>query len=214
MIADGDRVAVAVSGGKDSLSLLQLLDLRRESAEERCELVAIHVMGDSRGPETPAHPPLLDWLAARGYEFCVRTAGAGAGRGASDGLPALHLEPAAGIVRSSPAVGLQRSGLRASRRRPGPDHPAQPALPRQGRNDGAAPGLLRRGCAAGAAAVFYGREGYPPLCAGQRLSPSAAGLPAQWPLKARLARQLLRLAEKGSRSARTNLLRAGLRGNG
>ena len=45
MIADGDRVAVAVSGGKDSLSLLRLLDLRREACAERYELVVIHVVG-------------------------------------------------------------------------------------------------------------------------------------------------------------------------
>jgi tRNA 2-thiocytidine biosynthesis protein TtcA len=71
MIAAGDRVAVAVSGGKDSLSLLRLLDLRRRSAPERYELVAIHVTGDARGPETPEHPPLLDWLRASGYEYAV-----------------------------------------------------------------------------------------------------------------------------------------------
>src|SRR5512133_749819 len=68
MIADGDRVAVAVSGGKDSLSLLRLLDLRRQSVPERYELKAIHVLGDARGPDTPGHPPLLDWLAASGFE--------------------------------------------------------------------------------------------------------------------------------------------------
>ena len=53
MLADGDRVAVAVSGGKDSLSLLRLLDVRRQTAPERYELAAIHVIGDARGPGTP-----------------------------------------------------------------------------------------------------------------------------------------------------------------
>jgi tRNA 2-thiocytidine biosynthesis protein TtcA len=71
MLADGDRVAVAVSGGKDSLSLLRLLDVRRQAAPERYELAAIHVVGDARGPETPAHRPLLDWLAASGFEHEV-----------------------------------------------------------------------------------------------------------------------------------------------
>jgi len=71
MIGDGDRVAVAVSGGKDSLSLLRLLDLRRPAAEERYELAAIHVSGDARGPETPPHRPLLDWLAASGVKTLV-----------------------------------------------------------------------------------------------------------------------------------------------
>ena len=48
MIAPGDRIAVAVSGGKDSLSLLRLLDWRRNSVPEDYELVAIHVSGDAR----------------------------------------------------------------------------------------------------------------------------------------------------------------------
>ena len=67
MLADGDRVAVALSGGKDSLSLLRLLDLRRRSVPERYELTAIHVLGDGSGPLQP-HPPLADWLAANGYD--------------------------------------------------------------------------------------------------------------------------------------------------
>lgn len=71
MLADGDRVAVAVSGGKDSLSLLRLLDVRRQTAAERYELAAIHVIGDARGPGTPLHPPLIDWLEASDYEHLV-----------------------------------------------------------------------------------------------------------------------------------------------
>jgi len=71
MIRDGDRVAVAVSGGKDSLSLLYLLDARRRRARERYELVAIHIRGDARGPR-PAHPPLEAWLARSGILYvCV-----------------------------------------------------------------------------------------------------------------------------------------------
>ncbi len=71
MIRDGDRVAVAVSGGKDSLSLLRLLDLRRETVKERYELAAIHVIGDTRGPECPCHQPLVDYLAENGYDYAV-----------------------------------------------------------------------------------------------------------------------------------------------
>ncbi len=73
MIADGDRVAVAVSGGKDSLTLLRLLDMRRRQVPERYELVAIHVVGDSRGPGTPEHPPLLDWLNESGFRYAVES---------------------------------------------------------------------------------------------------------------------------------------------
>lgn len=71
MISSGERVAVAVSGGKDSLSLLRLLDVRRKTAREAYDLVAIHLVGDARGPETPAHPPLMDWLLASGYESTI-----------------------------------------------------------------------------------------------------------------------------------------------
>ena len=71
MIRAGDRVAVALSGGKDSLSLLHLLDLRRKTVKESYELVAVHVIGDARGPECPPHQPLVDWLAASGYEYAI-----------------------------------------------------------------------------------------------------------------------------------------------
>ncbi len=43
MISDGDRIAVAVSGGKDSLTLLHLLRLRQKSVPQAYELTAIHV---------------------------------------------------------------------------------------------------------------------------------------------------------------------------
>lgn len=43
MIVDGDRIAVAVSGGKDSLTLLYLLLLRQQHALERYETIAVHV---------------------------------------------------------------------------------------------------------------------------------------------------------------------------
>ncbi len=46
MIQDGDRVALAVSGGKDSLTLLKLLNLRRRTVPERYELVAVNVQAD------------------------------------------------------------------------------------------------------------------------------------------------------------------------
>lgn len=67
MVRDGDRLAVAVSGGKDSLSLLTLLHLRRQRLGQDYGIVAVHVRGDARGPDCPDHPPLADWLAAHGY---------------------------------------------------------------------------------------------------------------------------------------------------
>lgn len=43
MIEDGDRIAVAVSGGKDSMTLLQVLADRRKFVPIRYDLVAIHI---------------------------------------------------------------------------------------------------------------------------------------------------------------------------
>lgn len=71
MIEDGDRVAVAVSGGKDSLSLLRLLDLNRRSAPVHYELAAVHVPADGDGPQGEAHPPLAAWLAASGIPTVI-----------------------------------------------------------------------------------------------------------------------------------------------
>jgi len=71
MIRDGDRIAVAVSGGKDSLSLLTLLRLRQRRIPQRYELVAVHVRGDTRGIDSPPHPALADWLQVQGYEFAI-----------------------------------------------------------------------------------------------------------------------------------------------
>lgn len=65
MLRDGDRVAVAVSGGKDSLSLLNLLQRLQRSSQTRFELAAVHVRGDASGV-LPPHAPLEAWLVAQG----------------------------------------------------------------------------------------------------------------------------------------------------
>jgi len=46
MVRGGDRVAVAVSGGKDSLSLLDLLLRHRAIAKDKYDIAAIHVRTD------------------------------------------------------------------------------------------------------------------------------------------------------------------------
>jgi tRNA 2-thiocytidine biosynthesis protein TtcA len=70
MLRDGDRVAVAVSGGKDSLALLELLDRYRQSAGIRYDVAAIHVLGDATGVTHP-HAPLVAWLESRGLPYRI-----------------------------------------------------------------------------------------------------------------------------------------------
>jgi tRNA 2-thiocytidine biosynthesis protein TtcA len=70
MIRDGDRIAVAVSGGKDSLALLRLLQLRRASSPTHYELAAVYVTGDATGVTRP-HPPLDAWLQDVGIPYRI-----------------------------------------------------------------------------------------------------------------------------------------------
>lgn len=70
MLRAGDRVAVAVSGGKDSLSLLRLLQIHRLSSEKRYTVAAIHVRGDATGVTQP-HAPLETWLAKQDVPYRV-----------------------------------------------------------------------------------------------------------------------------------------------
>ncbi|HEY3297073.1 MAG TPA: tRNA 2-thiocytidine(32) synthetase TtcA, partial [Armatimonadota bacterium] len=53
MIRDGDRIAVALSGGKDSFSLLRILQYRQRFVPENYTVAAVHVVGDSRGSDLP-----------------------------------------------------------------------------------------------------------------------------------------------------------------
>ena len=43
MLADGDKIAVAVSGGKDSLTLLRILQARQKFVPIKYDLLALHV---------------------------------------------------------------------------------------------------------------------------------------------------------------------------
>lgn len=70
MLRAGDRVAVAVSGGKDSLALLRLLQIRRRSARLPYDLAAIHVRGDANGV-IALHLPLKEWLANQGVPYRI-----------------------------------------------------------------------------------------------------------------------------------------------
>ena len=72
MIADGDRIAVALSGGKDSFGLLEILRYRQRFVPEKYSVAAIHVIGDARGPDIPPPTELRKWLDDRGIEHLIR----------------------------------------------------------------------------------------------------------------------------------------------
>jgi tRNA 2-thiocytidine biosynthesis protein TtcA len=68
MIEDGDRVLVALSGGKDSYGLLRLLDRLRKRAPIKFELVAWHL--DQVQPGYDGEP-LESWLKEWGGEYII-----------------------------------------------------------------------------------------------------------------------------------------------
>jgi tRNA 2-thiocytidine biosynthesis protein TtcA len=68
MIADGDRVMVAVSGGKDSYTLLHLLRSLQKRAPVRFDLKVVNI--DQGHPGYPAGR-LREYMAREGYDFTM-----------------------------------------------------------------------------------------------------------------------------------------------
>jgi len=72
LIEDGDRIVVAVSGGSDSLGLLQLLQMRQRSMPEKAELIAVHIYDDVEADER-LRMDLEAWFQASGVEYAFES---------------------------------------------------------------------------------------------------------------------------------------------
>jgi len=64
LIEPGDRLMVAISGGKDSYTLLHLLERARQRAPVRFEIIAVHLDQGQPGYDGAA---LEAWLEQQGY---------------------------------------------------------------------------------------------------------------------------------------------------
>ncbi len=69
MVEDGDKILVAVSGGKDSISLLRILEYRRTFVPVKYDLIAVHIDMGYRCVQ----PELLrEYFKKNGYKYCIK----------------------------------------------------------------------------------------------------------------------------------------------
>jgi tRNA 2-thiocytidine biosynthesis protein TtcA len=68
LIQDGDRIMVCMSGGKDSYTMLHLLERARKKAPISFSLLAVHL---DQGHPGYDGAPLRTWLESHGYEHRI-----------------------------------------------------------------------------------------------------------------------------------------------
>lgn len=68
LIKDGDRILVAVSGGKDSYTLLDALEILRHKAPIKYSLVAVHIDTGAPGMKTEL---VESYLKLHGYDYRI-----------------------------------------------------------------------------------------------------------------------------------------------
>lgn len=81
MLSDGDRVLVAVSGGKDSLALLKVLSDRLSFVPIKYEVVACHI---DLGYKCVNRDTLKSFLKEKGWELRIKTVDILAGKSRAD----------------------------------------------------------------------------------------------------------------------------------
>jgi len=69
MLSDGDRIAVGVSGGKDSLSLLRILASRQAFCPIKYQLVAVHI---DLGNSLSQTKRLKNYFNRAGYKYTIK----------------------------------------------------------------------------------------------------------------------------------------------
>lgn len=213
MIQDGDRIAVAISGGKDSLSLLRLLDIRRRTSREKYSLFAIHVVGDTRGPDGRENSDLKDWLVENGYAHAIEPMNISEGEALPMGCRRCTWNRRRTIFEVAEANSCNKIALGHHA-----DDLAQTTLLNliySGKVETMAPKVeyfngtfhvIRPICYLNEKAIkrFSNANSFPP---------PPPGCPQSEQSHRQRVEEMIRHAEKWCKNIRTNLLRAGLKGN-